>query len=64
MKEIIGLYLLLAAIFFVNLINITLFGAQWNGIALWLNIALFITGTVYFLMCKNALKNNNNRRRR
>lgn len=34
MKEITGLYIILIAIFFVNLTNITLFNGEWNGIAM------------------------------
>ena len=56
MKEITGLYIILIAIFFVNLTNITLFNGEWNGIAMWLNTGLFIAGTAYFLMSRDAIK--------
>lgn len=56
MKEIIGLYVILIAMFFVNLANITLFNGEWNGIALWINTGLFIVGTTYFLMSRDVIR--------
>ena len=58
MKEIKGLYVILVAIFFVNLTNMTLFNNEWNGIVMWLNTGLFIAGTAYFLLSKDAIKKN------
>ncbi|WP_198166203.1 MULTISPECIES: hypothetical protein [Sporosarcina] len=56
MKEIMGLYVILIAIYFVNLTNITLFNAEWNGIAMWLSTGLFIAGTAYYLMSRESIK--------
>ena len=56
MKEITGLYIILIAIFLVNLTNITLFNGEWNGIAMWLSTGLIIAGTAYFLMSRDAIK--------
>jgi hypothetical protein len=58
MKEITGLYVILIAIFLVNLTNITLFNGEWNGIAMWLSTGLFIAGTAYFLMSRDSIKKN------
>lgn len=58
MKEIMGLYMILIAIYFVNLTNITLFNAEWNGIAMWLSTGLFIAGTAYYLMSRDSIKKN------
>lgn len=58
MKEITGLYVILAAIFFVNLTNMTLFNNEWNGIVMWLNTGLFIVGTAYFISSRNFIKKN------
>lgn len=58
MKEIKGLYVILVAMFFVNLTNMTLFNNEWNGIAMWLNTVLFVAGTAYFLFSKDAIKKN------
>ena len=58
MKEITGLYVILAAIFFVNLTNMTLFNNEWNGIAMWLNTGLFVAGTTYFLLSRDSIKKN------
>lgn len=58
MKEITGLYIILAAIFFVNLTNMTLFNNEWNGIAMWLNTGLFVAGTAYFLSSRDSIKKN------
>lgn len=56
MKEITGLYIIITAIFLVNLTNITLFNGEWNGIAMWLSVGLFIAGTAYFLMSREAIR--------
>lgn len=56
MKEIIGLYVILNALYFVNLTNITLLNGDWDGIAMWLNTGLFIAGTVYYLMSRESIK--------
>lgn len=58
MKEIKGLYVILVAMFFVNLTNMTLFNNEWNSIAMWLNTVLFVAGTAYFLLSKDAIKKN------
>ena len=58
MKEITGLYVILAAIYFVNLTNMTLFNNEWNGIAMWLNTGLFVAGTTYFLLSRDSIKKN------
>jgi hypothetical protein len=58
MKEITGLYVILIAIFLVNLTNITLFNGEWNGIAMWLSTGLFIAGTAYFFMSRDSIKKN------
>lgn len=58
MKKIIGLYVILVAMFLVNLTNITLFSGEWNGIAMWVSTGLFIAGTAYFLMSKDAIRKN------
>lgn len=58
MKEIMELYVILIAIYFVNLTNITLFNAEWNGIAMWLSTGLFIAGTAYYLMSRESIKKN------
>ena len=58
MKEITGLYIILTAIFFVNLTNMTLFNNEWNGIAMWLSTGLFVAGTTYFLLSKDSIKKN------
>ena len=58
MKEIMGLYVILTAIYFVNLTNITLFNAELNGIAMWLSTGLFIAGTAYYLMSRDSIKKN------
>ena len=58
MKEITGLYVILAAIFFVNLTNMTLFNNEWNGIAMWLNTGLFVAGTTYYLLSRDSIKKN------
>lgn len=58
MKEITGLYVILIAIFFVNLTNTTLFNGEWNGIAMWLSTGLFIAGTAYFFMSRDSIKKN------
>lgn len=56
MEEITGLHIILIAIFFVNLTNIKLFNGKCNGIAMWLSSGLFIAGTAYFLMIRDAIK--------
>ncbi|WP_167693455.1 hypothetical protein [Sporosarcina ureae] len=56
MKEIMGLYFILIAIYVVNLTNITLFNGDWNGIAMWLSTGLFIAGTAYYLMSRESIK--------
>lgn len=56
MNGIIGLYVIIVAMFLVNLTNITIFNGEWNGIAMWLSLALFIAGTTYFLMSRDAIK--------
>ncbi|WP_139993280.1 hypothetical protein [Kurthia sp. Dielmo] len=58
MKEIKGLYVILVAMFFVNLTNMTLFNNEWNGIAMWLNTVLFVASTAYFLLSKDAINKN------
>lgn len=59
-KELTGLYVILAAIFFVNLTNMTLLNNEWNGIAMWLNTGIFVAGTAYFLLSRDAIKKNKN----
>ncbi|HLR11803.1 MAG TPA: hypothetical protein VK120_10450 [Sporosarcina sp.] len=59
MKGIMGLYIILAAIYFVNLSNITLFDGAWDGIAMLCNTGLFIAGTGYYLLSRNAIKKTN-----
>jgi len=60
MKTTTGLYLFFIAIHFVNLTNLTLFKGEWNGIAMWLNTGLFIAGTAYYLLNRNADRKNEN----
>lgn len=56
MHAIKGLYAVVVALFFVNLANMTLFNSEWNGITMWINTGLFIVGTAYFIVSKNASK--------
>ena len=56
MKATTGLYILFIAVYLVNLTNITLFNGDWNGIAMWLNTGLFIAGTAYYLLNRNATR--------
>ena len=58
MKPTTGLYIFFLAVYFVNLTNITLFDGEWDGIAMFLNTGLFIAGTTYYLLSRDAVKKN------
>lgn len=58
LQGIIGLYIILLSLYFVNLTNITLFNGKWDGIGIWLNTGLFIAGTAYFLMSRETTRKN------
>ena len=62
MKEITGLYVILAAIFFVNLTNMTLFNNEdGSGIAMWLNTGLFCSWyCLFFIEAEISLRKINN----
>ncbi|PZD93185.1 hypothetical protein DNH61_24370 [Paenibacillus sambharensis] len=56
MKEIIGLYTTLTVMMFVILVNVTLFNAEYSGIAMYVCLGLFLVGTLFFLSAKQKGK--------
>lgn len=56
MKQLKGLYISLILIMFVNLMNFSFFDDSYAGIALFLNIILFLIATVFFVNASHRMK--------
>lgn len=56
MKQLKGLYISLILIMFVNLMNFSFFDDSYAGIAMFLNIILFLIATVFFVNASHRMK--------
>lgn len=61
MKYIVGLYISLVLIFFVNLASTTIFNDEYSGIAMFISLGIFIIGNAFFINARQLklLKKNN-----
>ncbi|MCP3033053.1 hypothetical protein LF817_17145 [Halobacillus sp. A1] len=58
MKHLIGMYVVMAIIVFVNLTSEFIFNSEYSAIASWLIAVLFLLGTIFFANAKYYLNEN------
>lgn len=56
MNQLKGLYISLILIMFVNLANFSFFDDDYSGIAMFLNVILFIIATLFFINASHRMK--------
>ena len=57
MKYVTAMYVTMAMMLVINLVNTTFFTGAYDGITVWLCIGLFVLGTIFFVNAKQKFSN-------
>ena len=55
MKYVVGLYIVMAVMVFVNGVSVYIFKDEFSAIASWLTVMLFLLGTIFFVNARYYL---------
>lgn len=55
MKYVVGLYIVMAVMVFVNWASVFIFKDEFSAIASWLTVMLFLLGTIFFVNARYYL---------
>lgn len=56
MKFVKGIYVILILFMIVNFLSVFVFGDNYSGIASWVNVLLFLHGSLFYINARHALK--------
>lgn len=56
MKFVKGMYVILILFMIVNFLSVFVFGDNYSGIASWVNVLLFLLGSLFYINARHAFK--------